>query len=380
MERKKIAKLTQKDKKKVYHRRARVRFVLFINRFVCIAALLAYCTAFVPPTIVSWVSLLALSIPAWQILLLFFALFWIWRKRFQLTLYSLICLLVGYKFLFYTYALSLWPQEAPQLKVLNYNTHIFNAYENYEKEDKSSSIKMIDWISADDSDFKCLQEFYNAPDYSVYNTLEKIGKQRNYQHHFKIISRDNIKAEFGMAIFSKHPIVQRGEVKFDKKTANGAIFIDALWGQDTVRVYNLHLQSMHIDQEALKNQSILEKAFWAVLERFEDGAVRRTEQIRAIEQHILESPHRHVILSGDLNDLPYSFSYITLKNHLENAFEMQGNGFGFSFNSFLLFFLRIDNIFYSPSIQCVDFELDRSIDYSDHFPLKAGFRITQSED
>ncbi|TAF35218.1 MAG: hypothetical protein EAZ57_01365 [Cytophagales bacterium] len=378
MERKKLQSITQKDKKKTYHRRAWVRFILFVNRFVCIAALLSYCAAFVPPTIISWVSLLALSIPVWQVFLLFFVVLWVQRKRFQLTTYSLICLALGYKFLFYTFAISFGGEQG-QFSVLSYNVHIFDVYENYQKTDKSSSKRMIDWVMADDSDFKCLQEFYNDKNSEVYNTLEQLSSDKSYEPYFEVVSTDNIGAEFGMAIFSKHPVLRKGEIMFNERTPNRAIFIDAIVNRDTVRVYNVHLQSMHIDQEVIKTENIFKKVFWAILERFEEGAMRRTEQIRAIERHILQCPYQNIVLCGDLNDLPYSFSYITLKNHLENSFESKGLGLGFTFNSWVLFFLRIDNIFYSPSLICNDFLLDRQVNYSDHFPIKSRFSLASSK-
>jgi len=57
---------------------------------------------------------------------------------------------------------------------------------------------------------------------------------------------------------------------------------------------------------------------------------------------------------------------------MRNAFEDAGKGFGFTYNK-VLFFLRIDNIFYDPSLNIEHFKTHREVDYSDHYPVSATF-------
>jgi endonuclease/exonuclease/phosphatase family metal-dependent hydrolase len=74
-------------------------------------------------------------------------------------------------------------------------------------------------------------------------------------------------------------------------------------------------------------------------------------------------------LCGDLNDVPYSYTYFHLKKYLDNAFEKAGNGFEISLNS-PIFYVRIDNQFFSPSIEIFNYQTYQNIEYSDHFPIK----------
>lgn len=99
----------------------------------------------------------------------------------------------------------------------------------------------------------------------------------------------------------------------------------------------------------------------------------RASQVKILSEHIKNSPYP-VILAGDFNDVPYSYTYFTLKSILLNAFEEAGRGFGFTYNK-VLFFLRIDNIFYDEAFEIRQFKTHREVDYSDHYPISAVFKL-----
>jgi endonuclease/exonuclease/phosphatase family metal-dependent hydrolase len=88
-------------------------------------------------------------------------------------------------------------------------------------------------------------------------------------------------------------------------------------------------------------------------------------------EHLGNSPYE-VVLMGDLNELPYSNAYFRLSEALQNAFELAGRGFGFTFNR-ILFFLRIDHIFSTPALKPIQFKTHAEVDYSDHYPISATF-------
>jgi endonuclease/exonuclease/phosphatase family metal-dependent hydrolase len=88
-------------------------------------------------------------------------------------------------------------------------------------------------------------------------------------------------------------------------------------------------------------------------------------------EHLGNSPYE-VVLMGDLNELPYSNAYFRLSEALQNAFELAGRGFGFTFMR-ILFFLRIDHIFSTPALKPIQFKTHAEVDYSDHYPISATF-------
>ena len=79
-----------------------------------------------------------------------------------------------------------------------------------------------------------------------------------------------------------------------------------------------------------------------------------------------------IIVCGDLNDTPYSYTYEQISEILLNSFEEKGRGFGFTYNG-KLSMLRIDNIFADSELSIKSFKTLNTISYSDHYPLAAKF-------
>jgi endonuclease/exonuclease/phosphatase family metal-dependent hydrolase len=234
--------------------------------------------------------------------------------------------------------------------------------------------KMAGWIRSTQSDIICLQEFYNEPGDHVLNTVSMINRDKNYNVYNLPVFTNKIGAQFGIAIFSKFPILRTGEISFSGKTQNQAIYADVLIESDTVRIYNLHLQSMHIDDNHMIGYpGDLQEGFKDLSGRLKSGFIQRSLQVRLIKDNIKKCRYK-IILCGDLNDLPYSYSYHQLKSILKNSFSSVGRGFGFTYNGNLPF-LRIDNQFYSPGIKANSFVTLRSIRFSDHFPVIGTYTI-----
>lgn len=183
--------------------------------------------------------------------------------------------------------------------------------------------------------------------------------------------RDRAGAEFGIAIYSKLPIINTGEIRSESDEFLNSIFADVLSGEDTIRIYNTHLESMSINVENVVNTDRLAQSYKDTGYRLRSGFMSRSRQIEGLTKNIERCKYK-VILCGDLNELPYSYPYFSLRGLLYNAFEKAGNGFGFTYNG-KLFFLRIDNQFYSKDITIHNFMTHRNIDYSDHFPLIASY-------
>lgn len=176
-----------------------------------------------------------------------------------------------------------------------------------------------------------------------------------------------------MAIFSKYPMIHRGSLQVSESPHNSILYADVVKDEDTVRIYNVHLQSMSIDEQQLTNSNsqTISKNLKQLVFQLKHGFIRRAAQIDNLCKHLERSPYP-VILTGDLNDMPYSYSYQNLKKYLHSSFENGGRGFGFTFNG-KMFFLRIDNQFYSEGITLSDFKTHNSVKHTDHFPISADY-------
>jgi len=177
---------------------------------------------------------------------------------------------------------------------------------------------------------------------------------------------------------TSYPIVNMFEIRFES-SGNMAIYTDVLIGNDTIRVFNVHLQSYGIDPDRysiVDTPGLDEKKD---IKEVKDmaGKLKRAFQMRAtqvwkIRNQIDNSPYP-VIICGDFNDTPMSYAYQTLRKNLKDAFITSGKGVGRTYVGKLPSF-RIDNIFYSNNFQSYNF---KTYDFkmSDHLPISCDLVI-----
>nr|WP_262904551.1 endonuclease/exonuclease/phosphatase family protein [Hymenobacter lucidus] len=271
------------------------------------------------------------------------------------------------------------------VRLLSANVRIFNVYPQLRDQDLGSSRKFIQWLAENPADIVCLQEFYNEPataktsDGKVFRSVEQIGRQAGREAFVSKTLTNRAGSEFGMAIFSRFPIVKRGTISFDRLTQNHAMFVDLrLPAGDTIRVYNFHLQSMSMDEkdivDSYSSKEGLKKKGLGLMRRFKRGLVARSVQVDTLVQRF-ERCRYPMLLCADLNDVPYSYAYDQLADRFQNGWATVGTGVGATYNGRLPF-VRIDNQFASPQWLVGDFRVHYEIPYSDHFPTSATYWLS----
>ncbi|UXP32338.1 endonuclease/exonuclease/phosphatase family protein [Reichenbachiella agarivorans] len=333
-----------------------------------VASILAYASVLIPPQFFWLIPLMSYGIPVLIAInfILVIPLLFTKRKR---VLYPLACLILGLPFILDTYRFS--HQEstlAYDFSVLSYNVKLFREYKVYNKFSK----ELIETAVKDTSDFKCFQEFSYNNRWSALDVPQKMKEEGYYAYIYTPEMRD-ADHNPGMALFSKHKIIDKGMVWENPYSINGVMYIDVKMDQDTIRLYNVHLASMELQLGQYKQSDHYLTKIKDLFQRLKNGAINRSNQIEQLILHTQNCPYPYLI-AGDFNDTPYSYNYHTLSRYYSNVFEKVGQGFGFSFNS-TLFFLRIDHHFTNPEIEPVSFEVDRSIKTSDHFPTRGLYRI-----
>lgn len=337
------------------------RFLLIFFTILC------YLSVFISPEYFWPMGFLALAIPFVLLYHLVVSAIKLRKPGISLALH-LFLFLLGFPFLRMTFQISSSGEAADTFSVLSYNVRVFNNYAHLNDNNRSSK-DMIRWTLLNDADIKCFQEFYNKPGSEVFDVKSALQQAGWKQVKYKTRFTDRKGGEFGMAIFSRYPIVKSGDVNDGQGNFMNAIFADVTIKTDTVRIYCMHLESMSIDETIVTDTEKFKKSFKETGYRLKGGFKARARQVKFLEEHILTSPHR-VIVCGDMNELPYSFAYVKLRGNLYNAFEKKGAGFGFSYNG-KLFFLRIDHQFYSKALHLIDFDTHREAKQSDHFPISA---------
>lgn len=256
------------------------------------------------------------------------------------------------------------------LRVFSYNVQGFgmdNPSAGYASSPRVRRI--VNYILRYDAPVKCIQELYNSTTIADYNVVHRF-RQAGYRYSVLLRpeSANVPQGQVGAAIYSIYPIIHSGRELFSG--LNGIVWANIKVGNDTVRIINVHLQSMGIRVGRVLNQREItgvKHETHGVLSALRFGFIERREQVRRVQRHIRESEFP-VIVTGDYNDTPYSVVYEQMRRTLPNSFEDAGRGFGFTYNR-PPGFIRIDHQFHDPNLTVLDFQTINSIRYSDHYPI-----------
>ncbi|AKD55516.1 endonuclease/exonuclease/phosphatase family protein [Spirosoma radiotolerans] len=191
--------------------------------------------------------------------------------------------------------------------------------------------------------------------------------------------------EIGLALFSKYPIVNQYSRIWNREKApniNGFLCADIAYGADTIRVVNVHLWSMGVrTEQALKALKAGHLGRFSLelldtFQRMKEGFEHRSEQLQEVESYVAGSRYP-VIICGDFNETPISYSYGKLSQNFRNAFEEAGQGLGFTLNRHP-YCVRIDQQFFSADWHIKTCQTLSGVSFSDHFPVLAQYVLKKS--
>lgn len=362
------------------------RVLLILNILGAFALLLAYLAPVVNPSRMILPALFGLAYPYILIVNLAFLCFWLIRMKKEI-LISVVVILLGWNHLNNLLPLNFHRSEIPAnasqdrfLNVLSYNVRGFDIYHWNKKPVAKKEI--FEFLKTQETQLVCFQEYYT----SVQNgqTQDDISIMLNYLPYNAVYYTTDYtnKNGFGIATFSKYPILKKSRIPFNS-SVNAAMYTDILFHADTIRIFNIHLQSIKFQEE---NYAFLDTArlkysneqmheIRAIGSRLKTAFSMRAEQAQVIANYIKESPYR-VIVMGDFNDTPQSYAYRKIKKGLDDAFRKSGRGFGNTYAGELPSF-RIDYILYGPPLISSDFKRSKT-DYSDHYPISTRLYIPEN--
>ena len=308
--------------------------IVFIGSLIAIVGLLgSYTARYIDPNTFVIPSLLGLAYPYLLLSNLLLLLYWIarWKKT---ALIHVCVLALGIPFFtsYYGTNNNHTDETAHDIAVLSYNIRYFDRY-GWNKDDKTKE-KLIKYLNGYKGDVVCLQEF------PFQNRSSKVsGPVRQLSSYpYRYIQKN-------MAVFSRYPIINCREIPFSQEYTSSCVYCDIVKEQDTVRIYNIHLESYKLGTK--------ERKF--------------VKDITQGEGHDIQKSPYPLIVCGDFNDTPLSYSYRTISKGLSDSFLEKGRGLG---NTYIGEFpsFRIDYILHSPDYQALSYSQE-AVTLSDHYPI-----------
>ncbi|HEX2682358.1 MAG TPA: endonuclease/exonuclease/phosphatase family protein [Ferruginibacter sp.] len=371
---------------KNFFRRLTKGFFITANVIVAILFLLGCYGYFFNPTYFWPVGFLTLGAFYFLILLIIFLIFWLFVKP-RHALISFVAILLAFKpignVIPFSFSGSFTKQKQDSsLRVMTWNVAQFNVMDN--KKHPGLQNQMLGLINDYNPDIACFQEMV-AEDSVVkdHGHIDQFMERLHFRDYFYSYNpKEDFwgYAHFGIIIFSKYPIINRQTVSFYPNNYNSIFqFIDIVKGPDTIRVFNIHLQTLrfsrenlkYIDKPSVETESDIEESK-NIIAKFKKGFLKRQIQAERIKAEMELSPYP-VIVTGDFNDVPNSYAYHTIGKGMKNAFVERGAGLGRTFSS-ISPVLRIDNIFTDARITVKQFtRVEKKL--SDHFPIIADLEM-----
>jgi endonuclease/exonuclease/phosphatase family metal-dependent hydrolase len=368
------------------------RIIIICNMAVSICMLLLYVLPYSNQQHFWFLNLAALAFPFLALVQLGFLLFWSFAKK-KLTLIPVITLLLCLPFLKTIIGISKKTKniKEPHFTVATWNVHLFDFYEH----DGHLSNEMLQKAKDLAANVLMVQELVFSLDsnssMSMNNVKKKLGfkyavtgNDRRFGVHTDAGTREERYFPFCLGIFSNYPIIQWQKVQPLREYNHTFIWADMKVGKDTIRFFNIHLQSMHFVKqdydfvENIDNKGIdeVKRTGKTLIKKMKNANLLRAMQMNAVKEEVLKSPHP-VILCGDFNDVPNSYAYETISDVLKDTHVKKGYGIGRTFQK-LSPTLRIDYIFCSRSLK----PLHNSVvtpSMSDHRPVKASFSFPSAD-
>ncbi|MCD4696534.1 MAG: endonuclease/exonuclease/phosphatase family protein [Bacteroidales bacterium] len=356
--------------------------LLFLNSVLVILLLISYLSFHINPNDIPYLAFAGIAYPYTLLANIMFVLFWIFY-RFKFAILPLIVILAGWNHVarLYQFGGTTVPASfEDSFNVVSYNLQNFlklNTTTTKYITDFENQDKIIGFLKDQQADIYCLQEMFNDRSEAAEfcNSLANGLNCKNYYYENYYHRKDEIID--AIVIFTKYRIINKGHLEYDDKTT--AIFVDVIKREDTIRIYNLHLASINFKQEDIDfwkdiqnnnesyDQELIKTGTRNLVAKMNIAYIKRSFQVDINSGHIKGSLYP-VIVCGDCNDTPLSYTYHKISSGLQDAFVISGKGLGITYAGEHLPAYRIDYIFCDPVFKVSGFIRHKET-HSDHYPI-----------
>lgn len=349
-------------------------FIYTLNALLIALYLLSAWAGYIPPVYTVVPAILGLGFPLLLLLLMACTLYWLVRRRWVMLGVFAVVYLVTWSSISAYFPLNrdqefILQEDEISLRVLSYNTCNFGWVGHSSRRPNP----VLQYIRTSEPDIICLQESSLATKAEWGVTLEQM--QAYLDGAYPYIHTHRAQGNGSMLILlSRYPILEEEVIPL-KSRSNGAMRYRLQVGRRQVDVYNLHLESFRLIREDgeqyldLAKQGEALKLGGALETKLGPAFQMRNVQANLIHERIKKSLEEvEVLVCGDFNDTPISYTRRKIATGLTDAYQSVGSGLGFTFTTGI-FQVRIDHMFSSSALQPVKSVVDKSAVGSDHFPL-----------
>ena len=323
----------------------------------------------ISPLIFVWASYLGLFFPFILGLNVFVFVFYLLSRQWKhIGIYLIVFLVcsgsIRTYFPFHTKTKNI-PENC--IKVLTYNVMRFEKRRKHTKENPNP---VIQFIADCDADIVCIQEYGFLNDDVVIEALKKTP-----YHFIEGLNSPHTGIPAGIAVFSKFPILKAEKIPYDSKYNASFLFELDINGK-RVTLINNHLESNNLTKEERAdyyeltkepNAEKLEVFTQMMHKRLTPAFKARARQAQLVAKIIKEDENPYIIVCGDFNDTPISYTRRKIKGDLKDAFVSTGKGMGISYNKHRFLF-RIDHILHSKNMKAYNCTIG-TLKNSDHYPI-----------
>ncbi len=257
--------------------------------------------------------------------------------------------------------------ENQYLKVMTFNAHHFRGEGISWDSNDSNMLSFIRIVEDENPDVLALQEYLVKSDtLNLTKRLNMIG----YVHS----ATDNAKGSTrGLIVFSKLPIVNDVCIRLNSK-----MYVDLLWNGDTVRLFNMHLDSYRLDEtdkkqiHDLSHGNVDSTTGRGTLYKFRETILTHEAEWDTMNAYF-DTSDRLTVVVGDFNDTPASYFYQQCRKLFVDSYCEAGQGFSTTYHgvftrgaTFPAF--RIDMVLHTSDMEAVAYRRLKSA-ISDHYPV-----------
>lgn len=332
--------------------------IFLFSLLIAIIASLGMLASYINPSSSGFIALAGVFLPFSLLTNFFFIIYWLITKK-KWWIISLLPILLNTNYL-----LSVYQFNSPKTNTYKKREIIIasNNVHRFLTNHQITFHSVAAWATEEKIDIICFQE-YSELHFSS-DSIQKIFNL--YPFHAILSERKEL------CVFCKHPIIRFQKIDFQ---SNGqGVWIDILYDNDTIRIFNVHLQTTNISTNT-RQHNLSQKTgnhpdkmitLQNTISDLKYSFKERAKQAILLRQ-IIDTTVYPVIICGDFNDTPASYTYHKIKGKYIDGFRQRGNGYGFTFKG-LGKLLRIDYILYSKHFTGLQYTSPET-EWSDHNPV-----------